>query len=73
MAKALMGHLAPDPHLAVQVVALKARVAALEAELETLRAHTEVKLPDSVEIGALAAETFESELADLERATPALA
>lgn len=73
MAKALMGHLAQDPHLAVQVVALKARVAALEAELETLRAHTEVKLPEAVELAGMAQNRFESEFADLERATPALA
>lgn len=68
MAKALMGHLASDPHLAVQVVALKARVAALEAELETLRAHAEISLPTAVELNNL-----DGELADLQRATPALA
>ena len=68
MAKALMGHLASDPHLAVQVVALKARVAALEAELATLRAHVDVSLPTTVELNSLAGE-----LADLQRATPVLA
>ncbi len=68
MAKALMGHLASDPHLAVQVVALKARVTALEAELKEFRAQTEIQLPDSVEL-----RTLDSELADLERATPVLA
>ena len=68
MAKALMGHLAADPQLAVQVVALKARVAALETELKELRAQATVALPDSVEL-----THFESELAGLERATPALA
>ncbi len=68
MAKALMGHLASDPHLAVQVVALKARVTALEAELKELRAQAEIQLPDSVELSNL-----DSELADLERATPVLA
>ncbi len=68
MAKALMGHLATDPQLAVQVVALKARVAALEAELERLRAQMTVELPETVQLTG-----FETELADLERATPALA
>ncbi len=68
MAKALMGHLATDPQLAVQVVALKARVSALEAELEQLRAQMTVELPETVQLTG-----FESELADLERATPALA
>lgn len=68
MAKALMGHLATDPHLAVQVVALKARVAALEAEVERLRSQLTVDLPNTVEL-----TEFENELAHLERATPALA
>lgn len=68
MAKALMGHLATDPQLAVQVVALKARVAALEAELERLRAQMTVELPETVQLTG-----FETELADLERAAPALA
>ena len=68
MAKALMGHLVSDPQLAVQVVALRARVAALEAELEALRSRTTVELPDSVELRGL-----DTELADLGRATPALA
>ena len=64
MAKALMGHLVSDPQLAIQVVALRARVAALEA----LRSRTTVELPDSVELREL-----DNELADLGRATPALA
>ena len=68
MAKALMGHLVSDPQLAVQVVALRARVAALEAELEALRSRTTVELPGSVELREL-----DHELADLGRATPALA
>lgn len=68
MAKALMGHLVSDSQLAVQVVALRAKVAALEAELEELRAQRTVELPESVELSEL-----DSELADLERATPALA
>ncbi|MEI2729893.1 MAG: hypothetical protein V9E85_12395 [Candidatus Nanopelagicales bacterium] len=68
MAKALMGHLVSDPQLAVQVVALRARVAALEAELAQLRAQATVELPDSLEL-----RDFDNELADLGRATPALA
>lgn len=68
MAKALMGHLISDPQLAVQVVALRARVAALEAELAQLRAQATVELPDSLEL-----RDFDNELADLGRATPALA
>lgn len=68
MAKALMGHLVSDPQLAVQVVALRARVAALEAELAQLCAQATVELPDSLEL-----RDFDNELADLGRATPALA
>lgn len=68
MAKALMGHLTSDPQLAVQVIALRAKVAALESELEVLRARQIVALPDTVQLSEL-----EHELADLERATPALA
>ena len=40
-----MGHLVSDSQLAVQVVALRAKVAALEAELEELRAQRTVELP----------------------------
>lgn len=56
MAKALVGHLANDHLLMVQITALKARVKQLEAEVARLQTAQTVHLADVAELDALNSE-----------------
>lgn len=74
MAKALMGHLATDPRLASEVVSLRAKVRALKSEVEELRTALALQSAQDVDLSSAAASSdLDSELAELHRATPALA
>lgn len=67
MAKALVGHIANDHLLRAEIASLRAKVGRLQAELAQLRADQVVELPTVVEMSEL-----ESELAEIQHATPAL-
>ena len=73
MAKALMGHLGTDHRYVSEIASLRARVRALETEVQKLR--TSMNAADEAELAPAVATPvdLDSELLELRRATPALA
>lgn len=71
MAKALLGHLPTDPRLAAEITSLRARVRALQREVEELR--SELLSPNREVDLSVNRDDFESDFARLERAAPVLA
>ena len=66
MAKALVGHIANDHLLRAEITSLRAKVRQLEAEVDRLRAQRPLDLTDPN------FAQFDSELAEMSNATPAL-
>lgn len=71
MAKALMGHLPTDPRLTAEIVSLRARVRALQTEVEELR--SELQSPNRNVDLSVSRDDFDHDLAQLSHAAPALA
>lgn len=66
MAKALVGHIANDHLLRAEITSLRAKVRQLEAQVSRLQAERALDLTDP------SFGQFDSELAEMSNATPAL-